>query len=187
MERAWLPALSTRLRYLQKGLTMKRLLSLFFFCLVGCTAPGQGPEKTVSDFYQYYLTAFDEPGKVAYTSDEMRRYVSKETLERLAFIEKIEEQEINESDYFFYGQDYDSNWISALKVKPSQPLLGGVVVPVTIGTENGGQLQLSVFMRREEGRWKIYRVRDETHQYEQPIFDAGRLSGAITHATALLP
>jgi len=158
---------------------------LLCFWLAGCTSQTPAPEKSASDFYHYYLPAFDDPDKTAYSSEEMQHYVAADTLKRLATIEKIEEQEIYLSDYFFYGQDYDSNWVSALKVGKPVAFLGGVVVPVSVGKENGAYKALSVFMRRENGLWKIYRVRDDTDDYEQPIFDAGRLTGAQEHARKL--
>ena len=166
---------------------MRSLIFLLAFCIAGCTPRGPTPEKVAADFYHYYLSAFDQPDAIALTSAEMRRYVAADTLNRLSAIENIEEQDINESDYLSYSQDYDPSWVSALKVDQPSPLIGGAVVPVSIGIENGGHILLSVFMRHEDGAWKIYRVRDETDDYEQPIFDAGRLAAALKHAKELQP
>lgn len=44
--------------------------------------------------------------------------------------------------------------------------------------ENGGKVELQVFVRREAGAWKIYRVRDVTDNYEHPIFNAGAIARA---------
>ena len=49
-------------------------------------------------------------------------------------------------------------------------------MPVWIGRENGGKVELQVFVRREAGAWKIYRVRDVTDNYEHPIFNAGAIA-----------
>lgn len=50
---------------------------------------------------------------------------------------------------------------------------------VLLATEST-PIHLEVYTRWEEGRWKIYRVRDADKGYEQPIYDAG----AITQAEA---
>lgn len=176
---------------------MIRIIKILFLslCITSCTSGYRStPENTAYQFYLQYLTAFSSfdvtrPANSQMNEDStlIRTYVTKDTIRQLKAIQSIEEQEILESDYFTYVQDYSADWISALKVEASHPSPGGVTVPVSIGIDNSEHIELSVFMRREQGAWKIYRVRDETHDYEQPIFDTGRISAAFAHARTLPP
>ncbi|MBB1201570.1 DUF3828 domain-containing protein [Enterobacteriaceae bacterium 89] len=167
--------------------SMKIFFLLLGLLLTGCTTHCPSPEKTAGDFYRYYLSAFDQPEKIAWSSADMQHYVAADTLDRLAAIEKLEEQDINESDYFSYGQDYDPAWIKDLSIGQSEIFMGGAKVPVFIGIGSHARKKMTVYMRKENGLWKIYRVRDETGNYEQPIFDAGRLAAAKKHASELPP
>ncbi len=78
-----------------------------------------------------------------------------------------------------YAQDYAPEWIPQLRVGKAHPFLGGEKVDVLLATEST-PIHTEVYTRWEEGRWKIYRVRDADKGYEQPIYDAG----AITRAEA---
>ncbi|WP_274621593.1 DUF3828 domain-containing protein [Enterobacter chengduensis] len=60
--------------------------------------------------------------------------------------------------------------------------MNGEVLPVRIGIEDGGFLNLEVYMRREDGKWKIYRVSDVTDRYEHPIFNTGAITRAKSSA-----
>ena len=52
-------------------------------------------------------------------------------------------------------------------------------VEVQLGGPAGeASMQLEVYTRWEEGRWKIYRVRDLGNQFEQPIYSAGDIAHA---------
>lgn len=139
------------------------------------TDTNQQAMKQVSDFYAFYLPAIMQSSPPDFESQEMHRYVSVDTLNRLASIQKIPEQEILGSNYFTYTQDYDLTWIPALKVGPVHDLMGGKVVNVRLGVEDGKTVERAVYVRLEQGVWKIYRVQDMTNNYEAPIFDAGRI------------
>ncbi|MEG5463855.1 YbjP/YqhG family protein [Enterobacter chuandaensis] len=146
--------------------------------LSACTGvPKQNAAERAEEFYSTYLTFFAESDG---EYPQLREYVAAGTLSRLNEIESIPEQEIVGSDYFAYVQDYDPSWVKGLEVGVAHQFMNGEVLPVRIGIENGGFLNLEVYMRLEDGKWKIYRVRDVTDSYEHPIFNAG----AITQAKA---
>lgn len=156
---------------------MRILILLAIGLLAACSSgesENQQAVKQAADFYEFYLPTFagDPPSN---DSVQMRCYVSAETLRQFAVIDKIPEQEILGSDYFTYTQDYDQAWIPALKVGPAHDLMGGKVVDVSLGIEEGKHKQLEAYVRKEAGAWKIYRVRDISNNYEAPIFDAGRI------------
>lgn len=109
------------------------------------------------------------------TTALMQRYVAKEVIHRLAPIQSLYEQEIVGADYFMYAQDYAPEWIPQLRVGKAHPFLGGEKVDVLLATEST-PIHLEVYTRWEEGRWKIYRVRDADRGYEQPIYDAGAIT-----------
>jgi len=163
---------------------MKKLLLTAVILLMSCSsAPNQNQQATnqAKAFYTDYLTVFGSNDGKLYPSDELHKYVSSETIDRINAIQDIPEQELMESDYFTYVQDYSSDWVSQLRVEGAKPFLGGEVVQVMEGVENAGYIHLEAFLRLENGVWKIYRVRDVTNNHEHPIFN----SGAIAQAKAL--
>lgn len=157
---------------------MRAALVLYTCLLSACSVQqDQSAPLRVHSFYSTYLMSLTSSDK-AYSPSELREYVSADTLKRLDEIEAIPEQDLIGSDYFAYAQDYDPSWVSALTVGDAKPFMGGEILPVWIGKEYGGKLELQVFVRRESGIWKIYRVRDVTDNYEHPIFNAGAIARA---------
>ncbi|RXW26902.1 YbjP/YqhG family protein [Enterobacter ludwigii] len=162
---------------------MKRIFILFGMLLVGCSSTAnhdQSAQDTTISFYKSYLSAFGSDEARPYPADELRKYVSADTIVRIGAIQEISEQELIESDYFTYTQDYSREWIPALRVENARPFLNGEVVQVIEGAGGGRSIHLEVFLRREGDAWKIYRVRDITNNHEHPIFN----TGAITRAKA---
>ena len=162
---------------------MKRIFLSFVMLLVGCSSAAnqnQSAQDATESFYKSYLYAFGSDEAMPYPADELRKYVSAETITRIGIIQEIYEQELIASDYFTYTQDYSREWIPALRVDNARPFLNGEVVQVIEGAGHGKSIHLEVFLRREDDAWKIYRVRDITNNYEHPIFN----TGAITHAKA---
>lgn len=148
--------------------------------LCSCSAPHHDSTQAVKQFYTSWMTTFtNDVNTPDDTTALMQRYVAKEVIHRLALIQSLYEQEIVGADYFMYAQDYAPEWIPQLRVGKAHPFLGGEKVDVLLATEST-PIHLEVYTRWEEGRWKIYRVRDAGKGYEQPIYDAG----AITQAEA---
>ncbi|QLK60770.1 DUF3828 domain-containing protein [Enterobacteriaceae bacterium Kacie_13] len=157
---------------------MRMLILLAIGLLTACSSRTDDNQRAISQvtgFYEFYLTAFLNDPTPAYDSQEMRRYVAADTLERLAMIQKIPEQGILGADYFTYTQDYDAAWIPAFKAGPAHDLMGGKVVDVYLGIGGGRHEHLEAYLRQESGIWKIYRVRDVSSNYESPIFSEGRI------------
>jgi hypothetical protein len=100
--------------------------------LVGCTsaAQDQSAQDATEAFYKSYLSAFGSDDVRPYPADELRKYVSADTIARIDAIQDISEQELIESDYFTYTQDYSREWIPALRVENARPFLNGEVVQV---------------------------------------------------------
>ncbi|HHV7344218.1 TPA: YbjP/YqhG family protein [Enterobacter ludwigii] len=157
---------------------MKQIFLSVVILLVGCSS-ATNQERRAQDltesFYKSYLFAFGSDEAKPYPIEELRKYVSDDTLSRINSIEDIPEQELIESDYFTYTQDYSREWLSALRVENARPFLSGEVVQVMEGVDNGKSIHLEVFLRREGDSWKIYRVRDVTNNFEHPIFNTGAL------------
>ncbi|MEZ0531769.1 DUF3828 domain-containing protein [Enterobacter sp. KB-221C9] len=168
---------------------MKRIFLSFVMLLVGCSSAAkqdQCAQDAAESFYKSYLSAYGSDEARPYPADELRKYVSADTISRIDAIQEISEQELMESDYFTYTQDYSREWIPALRVENARPFLNGVVVQVTEGAGNGRSIHLEVFLRREDDAWKIYRVRDITNNHEHPIFNAGAITRAKTVAESAL-
>ncbi|HCB26791.1 MAG TPA: hypothetical protein DEP74_21240, partial [Citrobacter freundii] len=101
-----------------KSLSLVALVLL----LCGCSAARHDSSRDVKLFYLAWMSAYTQERD---TSALMQRYVAKDVINRLALIDSLYEQEILNSDYFMYVQDYDPEWIPLLRVKPAQPFLGG--------------------------------------------------------------
>lgn len=130
--------------------------------LCSCSAPHHDSTQAVKQFYTSWMTTFtNDVNPPDDTTALMQRYVAKEVILRLALIQSLYEQEIVGADYFMYAQDYAPEWIPQLRVGKAHPFLGGEKVDVLLGTEST-PIHLEVYTRWEEGRWKIYRVRDLT-------------------------
>lgn len=155
--------------------------------LCGCSTPHCDSTHDVKQFYLLWMTTWSEgdalPDK---TSAVMQHYVAKEAIERLAMISALYEQEIMDSDYFMYMQDYAPEWIPQLRVGQAQSFLGGEKVDVQLGTESQ-PVQLEVYTRWEDGRWKIYRVRDVGNNFEHPIYSAGDITQAKAWSAEIAP
>ena len=162
---------------------MRALIFLLCLTLVGCTNNTQTPEKRVEQFYLFYLNAFvSDEHQDSPNSPQMSDYVAKDTLDRLKDIQGIYEQEITSSDYFTYGQDYAKEWISGLKVGQSINFMGGKSIDVWLGIQDGKKYHLINYLRIEDGKWKVYRVRSVTDNFEQYIFDDSAIASAKTYA-----
>lgn len=160
---------------------MKRIFLSVVMLLAGCNSAAnqdQSAQEATESFYKSYLCAFGSDEARPYPADELRKYVSADTITRIGAIQEISEQELIESDYFTYTQDYSREWIPALRVENARPFLNGEVVQVIEGAGDGRSIHLEVFLRREDGAWKIYRVRDITNNHEHPIFNAGAITQA---------
>jgi len=163
-----------------------RYVLLIGLLLTGCTSQMDTPEKRTHDFYTFYLTAFVTDSKEdEINSPKMREYIARDTLSRLQKILSLYEQEIIDSDYFTYTQDYAAEWIPDLNVSKAINYASGKVVNVDLGTGNGEKTQLKVFLGNEDGKWKIYRVTDASHHFEQYIFDEKAIAAAQRYAASI--
>lgn len=162
---------------------MKTFLLLpLILLLCRCSTPSQESANDVKQFYLAWMTALTAESDTSHNTTElMQRYVAKEVIDRLTLIDSFHEQEIVDSDYFMYAQDYAPEWIPQLQVGQARPFLGGEKVDVQLGGP-GDQptIRLEVYTRREGKRWKIYRVRDVGNHFEHPIYSAGAIARART-------
>lgn len=163
-----------------------RNVLLMCLLLAGCSAQMDSPEKRINDFYSFYLTAFvTDTHEDNLDSPKMREYIARDTLFRLKKILSLNEQEIIGSDYFTYTQDYAAEWIPDLSVSNAINSVSGKVVNVALGAGNGQKQRLNVYLRNEDGKWKIYRVTDASHHFEQYIFDDRAIAAAQRYSSAL--
>lgn len=161
---------------------MRAMIVILLFLLSACSMNSeQSTVSRVRAFYSSYLLTLGSKDN-KYPQSQIREYISADTILRYEEISSIPDQDLLGSDSFAYVQDYDPAWVPALTVGTAKPFLGGEVMPVWIGGENDSKTELEVFVRRESGTWKIYRVRDVTNNYEHPIFDAGALTQAKSAA-----
>jgi len=72
-----------------------------------------------------------------------------------------------------------------LKVGKAKISFGGNYVDVWLGRQNNQTYQIGVYLKRESGKWKIYRVKNVTAGYEQYIFDTPAIEKAKQHAASI--
>ncbi|KMV34598.1 YbjP/YqhG family protein [Franconibacter sp. IITDAS19] len=159
---------------------MRIMMLALAFMLAACSSGKNDVQSRVAAFYQQHLSHISASDNDKPRSEESfyRNYVSAETLSRLDKISALHEQEILSADYFSYTQDYAPEWISRLKTGAATDFMGGKVMDVWLGIENNQRMQLRVYLRLEDNVWKIYRVRDITDNYEQPIFNNAAIKRA---------
>lgn len=165
---------------------MRPILLLLCIALTACANHVQSPETRVEQFYQFYLNAIvtDNLQSTA-VKFQMREYIAQDTLTRLDIIQNIYEQEIIDSDYFTYGQDYAKEWIPGLNIGNAYNLMSGKVIDVWLGIQDGKKHHLITYLRMEDGKWKIYRIRSVTYHFEQSIFDDKAIASAKAYAASI--
>ncbi|HCD7550152.1 TPA: YbjP/YqhG family protein [Citrobacter farmeri] len=170
---------------------MRLILSLLLLLLSGCTVHHDTSSRSVvNQFYLQYMTIYtsdNDESLINYTNPIYGKYVSTEIIQRLKQIDNYYEQEIVNSDYFMYVQDYAPEWIAKFHTGTASAFLGGEKVEVWLGDSSTRLIHLLVYTRREDGQWKIYRVRDLTNQFEHPIYDAGAIARARAWSAEIAP
>ena len=175
------------IHHLQEEVMKTFPLIALILLICGCTPSHRDSTQDVKLFYLSWMKNYtQDPDAPRETSALLQRYVAKEVIGRLALIDTLYEQEIVQADYFMYVQDYAPAWIPLLRVGQAQPFLGGEKLNLQLGTESA-PIQLEVYTRWEEGRWKIYRVRDAGRHYEQPIYNAGEITRARAWSAEIAP
>lgn len=175
------------IHHLQEEVMKAFPLIVLVLLICGCTPSHRDSTQDVKQFYLSWMKNYtQDPDAPRETSALLQRYVAKEVIGRLALIDTLYEQEIMQADYFMYVQDYAPAWIPLLRVGQAQPFLGGEKLNLQLGTESA-PIQLEVYTRWEEGRWKIYRVRDAGRHYEQPIYNAGEITRARAWSAEIAP
>ena len=186
MGRAWLSLIKAVVPNVQDELMRTFIAILFISLLSACSSHPEQAQKRVFDFYSYYLNVYaNSTGKIKPDPEKMKDYVAQETLNQLSVISYIYEQEIVGSDYYTYAQDNAADWIPRLRVGDAKDYFGGKYVNVWLGCENNKNYQIGVYLIKEDGRWKIYRVKDITDNYEQYIFDTHAIEKAKQHAATI--
>lgn len=83
-----------------------------------------GVTTRVRSFYSLYLMSLTSSER-EFSNADLREYVSADTLSRIEQIESIPEQDLLESDYFTYAQDYDPAWGTCANRRPRYDFHGG--------------------------------------------------------------
>ena len=121
------------------------------------------PEASVKAFYTWYFKR-DEKG-YPLLDNTILHYLSKDTVTRLRY-EYHHNSLPDGHDYFTKVQDYnEKDWAASIAPRPAIIFDDVALVPVTLGTiKDSKQLNL-VFLRKEDGAWKITKV-DDTLDYK---------------------
>ncbi|GLQ95603.1 DUF3828 domain-containing protein [Dyella mobilis] len=120
------------------------------------------PEAAVASFYQWFFK-HDNDNTYPLREKDIYSFVSQKTVDRLKDVYNRAGPP-HDVDYFLKVQDYDpKDWAANVVVHPSTTLGDVVVVPVTFGSKD--KISVLVFLRKQDGRWKITKV-DDTWDYE---------------------
>jgi hypothetical protein len=139
------------------------LIAVFFIVSVGSanavSAACTSPEKTTSDFYQWYLHELDQD-KYPLTSAEakdrqsLNKWVSPELLQELR--KSLSENELD-AEYFTDAQDIFDDWINNISVQKGKVAEHHASVELTLGVteiKRGYDITLD----DSHGCWKIDQV-----------------------------
>jgi len=147
-------------------LSLLALFGLIFGLLFQQTSIAAGtqstPESTTRQFYVWYMkkdvgSGFIMLDKQAYD------YVARCTVDRLRDDYKHGSLP-GDTDYFLKVQDYDErDWSLNMAIGHAIALDEVAVVPVTFGSRN--KISVLVFLRKQDGIWKITKV-DDTSSYQ---------------------
>lgn len=121
------------------------------------------PQSSVKAFYTWYIKR--EAKGYPLLDNEIYRYMSKPTVERLRY-EYRHNSLPDGHDYFTKVQDYDDkDW--AAHIAPHRPIMFDDValVPVTLGTTKENIKLNLVFLRKQDGIWKITKI-DDAQDYK---------------------
>lgn len=121
----------------------------------------QAPEQRVTAFYTWFVKN-DTDQTFPLNLADIYRYVAKNTVDRLKS-EYAYGGAPQGVDYFLKVQDYDrSDWLAHIAARPAIMLGDVAVVAVTFGAKRDSSVL--VFLRRQDGVWKIIKV-DDTQAY----------------------
>ncbi|MGF6965967.1 hypothetical protein OKW43_002995 [Paraburkholderia sp. WC7.3g] len=116
------------------------------------------PETRVKDFYTWFIPRLAADDAYPITDKEIYRHVAKETVHFLR--SQYQANKLPEdAEYFTKVQDFDEkDWGAHIEVHPAVMLGSVALVPVTFGSKDK-QTNI-VFLRQENGIWKITKVVD---------------------------
>jgi len=148
---------------------MKKYLTIFVAILLlafnsisyagNATHDGQTtPETRVKDFYTWFIPHLAADRDYPVMNAEINRYVAKATVDFLRKQYKANKL-AEDAEYFTKAQDFDEkDWQAHIAVHPVVMLDNVALVPVTFGSKDK-QTNI-VFLRQENGTWKITKVVD---------------------------
>jgi len=148
---------------------MKKYLTIFIATLLlafnnisyagSTTHDGQiTPETQVKDFYAWFIPHLAADRDYPVMNAEINRHVAKATVDFLRKQYKANNL-AEDAEYFTKAQDFDEkDWAAHIAVHPAVMLDKVALVPVTFGSKDK-QTNI-VFLRQENGTWKITKVVD---------------------------
>lgn len=121
----------------------------------------QTPEQRVTAFYSWFVKN-DTDQTYPLNLGDIYHYVAKDTVDRLKS-EYAHGGAPHGVDYFLKVQDYDrGDWLAHIAARPAIMLGDVAVVAVTFGSRL--ESSVLVFLRKQDGVWKIIKV-DDTQAY----------------------
>lgn len=116
------------------------------------------PETRVRDFYAWFIPRLTSDRDYPVMDKEIYRHVAKATVDFLR--KQYRANKLSEdAEYFTKVQDFDEkDWAAHIAIHPAIMLDGVALVAVTFGSKDK-QTNI-VFLRQENGIWKITKVVD---------------------------
>ena len=149
----------SRFRALLVALTCVLLLgSQFLSPNLAYASPALAPELIVEEFYGWYLKRLSaDENPLSDERETLAVYVSKDLIKDID--REMKSAEGISEDYFLKSQDYLEEW--QLARRTSKPIQSGStrIVQLTLGSSPENVQTLSLTMIREDGTWKIRRVK----------------------------
>ena len=142
---------------------MKKMILLFF--MVSTTALATDlppsdvqPEQAAQAFNQWYMQQIDRDKFPITDSQEIERYVTSDTLNKLRRAQTPEhaDDEYYDADFFIKAQDWDKDWVTSVTVLFSD--YDPVCMNVYVAFGESKQHVVADCYVKENGVWKIQSV-----------------------------
>lgn len=115
------------------------------------------PGAILTEFYGWYLGEIErDHAPVEDASRTMGDFVSQPLIEKLQ--NSISTNEYSDHDYFTHAQYYFPDWIAHITVSDLRIEGTKAAARVTLGADAQSRHRIAVWLSKEHGRWKIYKV-----------------------------
>jgi hypothetical protein len=143
---------------------MKRLLGFITVVIVLTTTgfasaaeTAAKPEECIRNFYRWYVTNLVANSDPMKQHNEIRRHGTERLLNEIA--KMVKGPDGLDGDYFVDAQDFDPLWAKNIAISPAHINGDRCTATVVLNGAKGMRKKLDVELAKENGTWKVEKVR----------------------------